>query len=256
AVEVNQRGLVDKVLARYPEEFTVFRELLQNADDAEAKNFAIEFQLETPRECARNGTKPDLNSAKSTGSGILTFSSNKVFKWLVKNDGVPFQDTDWKRLTKIAEGNPDEQKIGAFGVGFFSVFSVTDKPIVKSNGMQSFNYACVSLIGCCRKDGEEINPDSGNWTVIEMELKLESTVARIFELTRFLVTSMTFLANVQYITISLDGTELSRLTKTRNKASQSIVIPKHMVKRCGTMNVTSVDLICMYLLHLSKSAKL
>jgi HSP90 family molecular chaperone len=32
----------------------------------------------------------------------------------------------------IADGNPDQQKIGAFGVGFYSVFSITDGPVVKS----------------------------------------------------------------------------------------------------------------------------
>jgi hypothetical protein len=36
AVEVNQRGLIEKILARYSGEYTVFRELLQNADDAQA----------------------------------------------------------------------------------------------------------------------------------------------------------------------------------------------------------------------------
>jgi hypothetical protein len=33
-VEVNQRHLIDKILARYSAEFTVYRELLQNANDA------------------------------------------------------------------------------------------------------------------------------------------------------------------------------------------------------------------------------
>ncbi|KAG1730663.1 histidine kinase-like ATPase [Suillus paluster] len=238
-VEVNQRDLVDKVLARYPEEFTVFRELLQNADDAGAENFTIVFQAS--HRYASNGTKPDLSSVK-------------VCKWLVRNDGAPFQDPDWGRLTKIAEGNPDERKIGAFGVGFFSVFSVTDKPIVKSNGkMVSIYYEGDKLY--VKK--EEIIRDSNNCTVIEMELKQTSTIPRIFELTRFLVTSMTFLARIQCITISLDDTELSRLTKTRNKG-QSIVIPEHMVRRSpgDTMTVASVKLICWYLSRLSKSTQL
>lgn len=227
AVEVNQRDLVDKVLARYPEEFTVFRELLQNADDAGAENFVIVF--ESPHGRASNGMKPDINSAK-------------VFKWLVKNDGAKFQDTDWKRLTKIAEGNPDERKIGAFGVGFFSVFSVTDKPIVKSNGkMVSIYYGGDQLF--VKK--EQLNCDRDKWTVIEMELKQESTIPRIFELTRFLVTSVTFLAHIQRVTILLDDTELACLTKTRNKASQSIAISEHMVRtsRNGTMTIDSVELI-------------
>lgn len=42
---------------------------------------------------------------------------------LVKNDGQAFREEDWQRLKRIAEGNPDETKIGAFGVGFYSVFS-------------------------------------------------------------------------------------------------------------------------------------
>ncbi|KAG1825278.1 hypothetical protein EV424DRAFT_1392999 [Suillus variegatus] len=209
AVEINQRALVDKVLARYPEEFTVFRELLQNADDAGAENFNIVF--ESPRGRASNGTTSGLNSTK-------------VFKWVVKNDGAQFKPDDWNRLTKIAEGNPDERKIGAFGVGFFSVFSVTDKPIL-----------LVKKEGC----------DCDKWTVIEMELKQESTIPRIFELTRFLVTSLTFLTRVEHVGIFLDNTELSRLTKKRSQASQPIAISPHMIKKSpdGTMTIDSVALI-------------
>ncbi|OAX38949.1 hypothetical protein K503DRAFT_865778 [Rhizopogon vinicolor AM-OR11-026] len=228
AVEVNQRDLVDKVLARYPEEFTVFRELLQNADDAWAKSFEIVFQKSHVDKYASNGTKPDLDSVK-------------VCKWLVKNNGAAFEENDWKRLTKIAEGNPDERKIGAFGVGFYSVFSVTDKPVVKSSG---------KMVSLYYKDGgdklyvkaEKCTCD--NWTVIEMELKHESVIPRIFELTRFLVTSMTFLVNVERVTIFLDNIELSRVIKSR-ELDQSITIPKHMVttSRDGTMSIDSVKLI-------------
>jgi hypothetical protein len=46
-VEVNQRALINKILARYSGEFTVFRELLQNSDDAESKSVEIRFETET-----------------------------------------------------------------------------------------------------------------------------------------------------------------------------------------------------------------
>jgi hypothetical protein len=46
SVEVNQRALIDKILARYSGEFTVFRELLQNADDAQATTVEISFETQ------------------------------------------------------------------------------------------------------------------------------------------------------------------------------------------------------------------
>jgi HSP90 family molecular chaperone len=47
-----------------------------------------------------------------------------MVRWVVTNDGMPFRPQDWQRLKKIAEGNPDEKLVGAFGVGFYSLFSV------------------------------------------------------------------------------------------------------------------------------------
>ncbi len=51
---------------------------------------------------------------------------------VVTNDGKPFGPDDWARLKSIASGNPDEDKIGAFGVGFYSVFGETEAPVVVS----------------------------------------------------------------------------------------------------------------------------
>lgn len=36
-----------------------------------------------------------------------------MVRYTVMNDGIPFRPQDWQRLKKIAEGNPDEEKIGA-----------------------------------------------------------------------------------------------------------------------------------------------
>ena len=56
---------------------------------------------------------------------------------------------NWKRL---AEGNPDEQKIGAFGVGFYSLFSVTEEPFVTSG---------TKWMGFYWKDGkDQVSPSS------------------------------------------------------------------------------------------------
>jgi HSP90 family molecular chaperone len=104
-VSVNQRHLIDKILARYSTEFTIFRELLQNSNDAGASSATIIFR---------------------------TNKKNRVETIEYKNNGRPFLPEDWARLRKIAEGNPDEQKIGFFGVGFYSLFSIAEEPFISS----------------------------------------------------------------------------------------------------------------------------
>ena len=75
SVEVNQRALIDKVLARYSGEFTgayhmfsvetdslnagvyiVFRELLQNSDDASSTAVEIRFETKKYVDRERSGT--------------------------------------------------------------------------------------------------------------------------------------------------------------------------------------------------------
>ena len=62
-MEVNQRALINKILARYSGEFTVFRELLQNSDDAESKTVEIRFETENVGEGSSN--ESDLPNLKT-----------------------------------------------------------------------------------------------------------------------------------------------------------------------------------------------
>jgi hypothetical protein len=82
-VEVNQRALIDKILARYASAGAVYRELLQNSNDAEASQAEVLFTVDP---------------------------NNTVTQVTYKNNGMPFRTQDWDRLQKIAEGNPDEKK--------------------------------------------------------------------------------------------------------------------------------------------------
>ena len=63
SVTVNQRALIDKILARYSGEFTVFRELLQNSDDAQATEVEIHFRSKDLQPDAYQDptSLPDLN---------------------------------------------------------------------------------------------------------------------------------------------------------------------------------------------------
>src|SRR5690242_4342644 len=125
-VTVNTRALIDKVLARYSSEHTTLRELIQNAADAKASTVTIRLE-----------TDPSLSIPTPQGAEdpvlLRHIIQNHTLKRLVvTNNGQAFSPADWKRLKSIADGNPDETKIGAFGVGFYSVFADCDEPFVVS----------------------------------------------------------------------------------------------------------------------------
>ena len=117
AVKVNQRMLIDKMLARYSSDFVFCRELIQNADDAGASLFHFEMFC-TPR----------------FSDGVVTerFHNSTITEMRATNNGRAFKDADWQRVASIAEGNTNVESVGQFGVGFFSVFAVSDEPIITS----------------------------------------------------------------------------------------------------------------------------
>ncbi len=125
-VTVNTRALIDKVLARYSSEHTTLRELIQNAADAKANTVTIRLE-----------TDPSLNvpTPQTSDDSLLLkhiIQNHTLKRLVVTNNGQPFTAADWSRLKSIADGNPDETKIGAFGVGFYSVFADCDEPFVVS----------------------------------------------------------------------------------------------------------------------------
>ncbi|CAG8693408.1 42552_t:CDS:10, partial [Gigaspora margarita] len=182
-VEVNQRHLIDKMLARYAAEFVVFRELMQNADDA--KTTAVEIIFE------------------GTTDGTLT-------KTIFKNNGFHFREQDWNRLKKIAEGNPDEQKIGAFGVGFYSLFSVCENPKVSSGGlMMEFFWRGDQLYARHGPDGSK----DLKWTTFEMEMRTPREFPNLDSFSRFLATSLGFTSNLCEVSVYFNKDRVIHITK-------------------------------------------
>lgn len=222
SVEVNQRALIDKVLARYSGEFTVFRELLQNSDDAGAK--AVEIRFETKEYLNRKSE--DVQSITSSGRPkSLDEKAALVHQWSFRNNGMIFRDEDWNRLKKIAEGNPDEEKIGAFGVGFYSLFSVTEEPFVTSGGQWMGFYWKDKKDQLFARRGKIPSAEDDPWTTFEMSLREPVAIPRAFDLTRFLASSITFMAHLCEINVYLDDQRISRLTKDPG-LPKSIGIPK------------------------------
>jgi hypothetical protein len=159
SVIVNQSALIKKMLGRYSSDFVVFRELIQNSDDAQAKSFQLQFICDTPNDHTdyqhmttnqeRNGLfanigkffrnpfqnteeSSDEEDDQSINNAERKFHNKIITEIRTVNDGLIFTEKDWKRVATIAEGNTNVDAVGQFGVGFFTVFSYSDKPIIKS----------------------------------------------------------------------------------------------------------------------------
>ncbi|THH10019.1 hypothetical protein EW146_g8508 [Bondarzewia mesenterica] len=223
-VEVNQRALIDKVLARYSGEFTVFRELLQNSDDAASHSVEIRFETKeyldqkkggkdvTVENVASDGGNTDAE-AKDGGKKLPDLKTALVHQWTFKNNGLVFQDEDWNRLKKIAEGNPDEEKIGSF---WSRLFSVTEEPFVTSGGQWMGFYWKDKKDQLFARRGQFPSSNDGTpdpWTTFEMTLREPAPIPAAFDFTRFLVSSITFMSHLSQVSVFFDDKRLVRLSK-------------------------------------------
>ncbi|KAG2182804.1 hypothetical protein INT44_005784, partial [Umbelopsis vinacea] len=190
---VNQRHLIDKILARYSAEHVVYRELMQNADDASAQGVQILFTTDSP-------VKTDEPNLKG-----------KCTRLIIKNNGIPFRPEDWARLKSIAEGNPDEQKIGAFGVGFYSLFSICENPFV-SSGQHCMGFFFKGDQLYTRRgqlQDEEVTP----WTSILMDMRQPITIPEMTGFAKFLTCSLGFTANLREISVFVDDHRVFHILK-------------------------------------------
>ena len=232
AVTVNTRALIDKVLARYSGEWTTLRELLQNAADAAAKKVVIRFEtLPSP-----SVPVPQTSDASAQLRHVLL--NHTLKSTVIENDGEVFKGTDWARLKKIAEGNPDETKIGAFGVGFYSVFADSEEPFV-SSGKEAlaFYWKGDALF---TKRLQLPNAQSTNTTFMLPMRNATSPVPNLLSLCQFLTSSLTFVG-LEGIDLWLDGWRILQLSK-KSAPSMGIEIPKEVNRKTreGLMQVANV----------------
>ncbi|KAH9612108.1 hypothetical protein KSS87_002588 [Heliosperma pusillum] len=105
---------IREVLVNYPEGTTVLKELIQNADDAGATT--VRLCLDRRRHAGESLLSPTL--AQWQGASLLAF-----------NDAV-FTEEDFVSISRIGGSSKHGQawKTGRFGVGFNSVYHLTDLP--------------------------------------------------------------------------------------------------------------------------------
>ncbi|KAK5827481.1 hypothetical protein F5H01DRAFT_331562 [Linnemannia elongata] len=225
-VEVNQRHLIDKILARYSAEYVVYRELMQNSDDAGAKGIEVVFETAAPNS---QETAPNLSA--------------KITRVLFKNNGMDFRPEDWNRLKKIAEGNPDESKIGAFGVGFYSLFSICEEPFVSSGKeCMAFYWRNDQLYAKRAGIPDDENQKDG-WTTFLLDLREPMDMLSMDEFGPFLARSLGFTANLRDISVYLDHHCILKISK-KMREPRPMTLPKtmYMTSPQKIFTLKSVDL--------------
>lgn len=234
AVTVDTRALIDKVLARYSGEWTTLRELIQNAADAQATTVKIKWET-------LPSTTTPLPATQNRSELLKHIITNHTLRRLiVQNNGQPFTKTDWGRLKRIAEGNPDETKIGAFGVGFYSVFADCEEPFV-SSGPEAMAFYWKKNALYTRKlvlPAEESTTD----TAFVLDYRNTTTpVPNILSISQFLATSLTFVA-LQHVEFWIDDYQVLALHK-KQAPSVDVPIPRDLETRTreGLMKLASVD---------------
>ena len=206
--------------------------MIQNAADASATKVTIKF------ETLPSTTVPSPSSTDQTEQLKHTITNHTLRRLLISNNGAPFSEKDWARLKRIADGNPDETKIGAFGVGFYSVFDDCEEPFVSSGSQAMAFYWKGNGLFTRRLDlGEASNPD----TTFVLDYRNDSSpVPSLMQLCQFLSSSLTFVA-LQEIELWLDDWSLLRLCK-KTAPGINVPIPRDIDTKTpeGLMKVTNI----------------
>ena len=104
------------ILRDYKDGLTIIKELIQNADDAEATEVNICYDARTHTTERDRLFFPDMCEAH--GPALI-----------IQNDST-FSDEDFENIQRLASATKQSKrlKIGKFGVGFCSVYHITDVP--------------------------------------------------------------------------------------------------------------------------------
>ena len=130
---------LSNILKEYRDGLTIIKEMIQNADDAEATEVNILYD-------ARQHTTEKLlfdGMADSHGPALVVHNNST------------FSDEDFENITKLASATKDTKplKIGKFGIGFCSVYHITDVPsFVSGEWLYIFDPTLQYLKGIVRNE--------------------------------------------------------------------------------------------------------
>ncbi|XP_067026066.1 sacsin-like isoform X2 [Acropora muricata] len=118
--------ILRSILERYPDGGQILKEIIQNADDAGATK--VYFLLDSRSGFYGRDSLYDVSLAKFQGPALYA-----------QNDAL-FKESDWENLQRPMQSNKknDPLKVGRFGIGFNSVYHMTDLPSIVSGDTIAF----------------------------------------------------------------------------------------------------------------------
>ncbi|XP_055751443.1 sacsin-like isoform X1 [Salvelinus fontinalis] len=111
---------IKNILEEYPSVADIFKELLQNADDASATECSFLIDMRKNIDIRENLLDPGMLICH--GPSLWSFNNST------------FSDTDFLNITRLGGSMKrcEADKVGKFGLGFNSVYHITDIPIIMS----------------------------------------------------------------------------------------------------------------------------
>ena len=166
------------------------------------------------------------NADDAPGVTQVSFDINEMALF-VENNGS-FREKDFERLRHIAAGQKslEMHTIGTFGIGFLSVYQITDNPIIVSAGKKWTFYPQASeqqrIIEIDTKDyGKTFfgfpwarNPNSDVRTALKLEHITEKSIQDLSQdLLAFLPKAILFLRKIENIVVKENGKVVMNITK-------------------------------------------
>ncbi|XP_003382551.1 PREDICTED: sacsin-like [Amphimedon queenslandica] len=123
--------LIKDILEEYPSG-QIFKEIIQNADDARATDvkFFLDFRTfkTLPPELISTTTDQEEIVQQFSGPALLSYNN------------ASFKKEDWENIQRLQQSGKakNPHKVGKFGIGFNSVYHITDLPVILSQNYCGF----------------------------------------------------------------------------------------------------------------------
>ncbi|PJF17555.1 hypothetical protein PSACC_02677 [Paramicrosporidium saccamoebae] len=194
------------ILPSYSAEHTIYREVLQNANDANAMAVEIIF-----------------------GETVVAEQTPIVNSIILRNNGRPFDKNDWNRLKKIAEGNPDEQKVAAPArrkTDYLDWFLW-----MSGESCLAFYWKGDQLYA---RPGATPAEFDGSWTTIYLKLRDPIERMHLDSFAHFLAKSILFTQYLEKVSVRSGTDLLFSVSKKRSSPSALSISPSSLLSSTST----------------------